>query len=72
MSMKKRCRESSQKLVDALRIKTPHLEQAALNLSGGNQQKIIIARWVCKDTDILIFDEPTRELMLAPSWKFMN
>lgn len=56
----KRCRESSQKLVDALRIKTPHLEQAALNLSGGNQQKIIIARWVCKDTDILIFDEPTR------------
>ena len=31
-----------------------------LNLSGGNQQKIIIARWVCKDTDILIFDEPTR------------
>ena len=56
----KRCRESSQKLVDTLRIKTPHLEQAALNLSGGNQQKIIIARWVCKDTDILIFDEPTR------------
>lgn len=56
----KRCRASSQKLVDALRIKTPHLEQAALNLSGGNQQKIIIARWVCKDTDILIFDEPTR------------
>ncbi|MCV5941823.1 ATP-binding cassette domain-containing protein, partial [Escherichia coli] len=43
-----------------LRIKTPNLEQAALNLSGGNQQKIIIARWVCKDTDILIFDEPTR------------
>jgi ribose transport system ATP-binding protein len=56
----KRCRESSQKLVDTLRIKTPHLDQAALNLSGGNQQKIIIARWVCKDTDILIFDEPTR------------
>ncbi|WP_061708208.1 sugar ABC transporter ATP-binding protein [Pseudenterobacter timonensis] len=56
----KRCRETSQKLVDTLRIKTPHLEQAALNLSGGNQQKIIIARWICKDTDILIFDEPTR------------
>ncbi|KAA9002796.1 sugar ABC transporter ATP-binding protein [Affinibrenneria salicis] len=50
----------SQQLVDALRIKTPHLQQAALHLSGGNQQKIIIARWVCKDTDILIFDEPTR------------
>ncbi|MDT7374240.1 sugar ABC transporter ATP-binding protein [Citrobacter freundii] len=56
----KRCQKASEEQVKALRIKTPHLEQAALNLSGGNQQKIIIARWVCKDTDILIFDEPTR------------
>lgn len=56
----KRCQKTSEEQVKALRIKTPHLDQAALNLSGGNQQKIIIARWVCKDTDILIFDEPTR------------
>lgn len=56
----KSCEKTSSELVKALRIKTPHLQQAALNLSGGNQQKIIIARWVCKDTDILIFDEPTR------------
>ena len=56
----KRCQKTSEEQVKALRIKTPHLEQAALNLSGGNQQKINIARWVCKDTDILIFDEPTR------------
>ncbi|MCZ5393376.1 sugar ABC transporter ATP-binding protein [Citrobacter braakii] len=56
----KRCQKTSEEQVKALRIKTPHLEQAALNLSGGNQQKIIIARWVCKNTDILIFDEPTR------------
>lgn len=56
----KRCQKTSEEQIKALRIKTPHLEQAALNLSGGNQQKIIIARWVCKDTDILIFDEPTR------------
>ncbi len=56
----KRCQKTSEEQVKALRIKTPHLEQAALNLSGGNQQKIIIARWVCKDTDFLIFDEPTR------------
>lgn len=55
-----RCQQTSEEQVKALRIKTPNLEQAALNLSGGNQQKIIIARWVCKDTDILIFDEPTR------------
>ncbi|HAI3447049.1 MULTISPECIES: sugar ABC transporter ATP-binding protein [Escherichia] len=55
-----RCQQTSEQQVKALRIKTPHLEQAAVNLSGGNQQKIIIARWVCKNTDILIFDEPTR------------
>lgn len=55
-----RCQQTSEQQVKALRIKTTHLEQAAVNLSGGNQQKIIIARWVCKDTDILIFDEPTR------------
>ncbi|WP_165471553.1 sugar ABC transporter ATP-binding protein [Escherichia coli] len=56
----RRCQQTSEEQVKALRIKTLNLEQAALNLSGGNQQKIIIARWVCKDTDILIFDEPTR------------
>lgn len=56
----RRCQQTSEEQVKALRIKTPNLEQVALNLSGGNQQKIIIARWVCKDTDILIFDEPTR------------
>lgn len=56
----RRCQQTSEEQVKALRIKTPNLEQAALNLSGGSQQKIIIARWVCKDTDILIFDEPTR------------
>lgn len=56
----RRCQQISEEQVNALRIKTPHLEQAAINLSGGNQQKIIIARWVCKDTEILIFDEPTR------------
>ena len=43
-----------------LRTKTPSMEQALKNLSGGNQQKVIIARWLIKDSDILIFDEPTR------------
>ena len=43
-----------------LRTKTPSMEQLLKNLSGGNQQKVIIARWLMKNCDIFIFDEPTR------------
>jgi ribose transport system ATP-binding protein len=43
-----------------LRIKTPSALQRVVNLSGGNQQKVVLAKWLCTDADILIFDEPTR------------
>jgi len=43
-----------------LRTKTPSMSQLLKNLSGGNQQKVIIARWLMKNSDIFIFDEPTR------------
>ncbi|MBR5515151.1 MAG: sugar ABC transporter ATP-binding protein [Clostridia bacterium] len=43
-----------------LRTKTPSMQQLIRNLSGGNQQKVIVARWLIKDCDIFIFDEPTR------------
>jgi ribose transport system ATP-binding protein len=43
-----------------LKTKTPSMKQILRNLSGGNQQKVIIARWLLKDCDIFIFDEPTR------------
>lgn len=44
----------------ALKTKTPSMEQQLKNLSGGNQQKVIIARWLMKNANIFIFDEPTR------------
>jgi ribose transport system ATP-binding protein len=47
-------------LVRSLRIKTPSVAQTAKNLSGGNQQKVVIAKWLLNDCDVLIFDEPTR------------
>lgn len=52
--------KESKKYNDKLRTKTPSMEQLLKNLSGGNQQKVIIARWLMKDSDIFIFDEPTR------------
>jgi ribose transport system ATP-binding protein len=50
----------SQQMVDKLRIRTPSLTQTAKLLSGGNQQKIVIAKWLVQDCEVLIFDEPTR------------
>ncbi|MDO9547292.1 MAG: sugar ABC transporter ATP-binding protein [Pelolinea sp.] len=49
-----------QKYVDAIRIKTPSFEQKSKNLSGGNQQKVILGKWLACASDIIIFDEPTR------------
>lgn len=46
--------------IERLKTKTPSHRQDVRNLSGGNQQKVIIAKWLIKDCDILIFDEPTR------------
>ncbi len=53
-------RSTAKHHIDDLGIKTPSAEQAVKNLSGGNQQKVVIGKWLTADTDILIFDEPTR------------
>ncbi|HEX5510462.1 MAG TPA: ATP-binding cassette domain-containing protein, partial [Actinomycetales bacterium] len=53
-------RAKSGEYVGMLRIKTPSTKQLVKNLSGGNQQKVVIGKWLVKDCDVLIFDEPTR------------
>ena len=53
-------RALAREMVDALRVRTPSIEQKVLNLSGGNQQKVVIAKWLALRPKILIMDEPTR------------
>ena len=53
-------RDTAQNYVDKLNIRTPHLQQKAMFLSGGNQQKVVLAKWLALSPKILILDEPTR------------
>ena len=57
---KKKENDATKKYIDRLKTKTPSVDQLVVNLSGGNQQKVVIAKWLVKNCDILIFDEPTR------------
>lgn len=56
----KKVRNIAQKYKEEISIKTPSLEQKVKNLSGGNQQKVILAKWLAAESELLIFDEPTR------------
>jgi ribose transport system ATP-binding protein len=55
-----RSRDVTLEYVEKLNTKTPSIDQEARNLSGGNQQKVVVGKWLARDSDILIFDEPTR------------
>jgi ribose transport system ATP-binding protein len=68
-------REVTRRYVDELRIKTPSVEQLARNLSGGNQQKVVLAKWLFTKSRVLIFDEPTRGIDVGAKveiYKLMN
>lgn len=72
---KKKEEKVAQEYVDSLATKTPGVDQLVVNLSGGNQQKVVIAKWLAKDCDILIFDEPTRGIDVGAKneiYKLMN
>ena len=68
-------RAVTEQYVKELQIKTPGIEQAAQNLSGGNQQKVVLAKWLFTKSKVLIFDEPTRGIDVGAKveiYKLMN
>lgn len=71
----KKSRDNTTKQKDALSIKTPSIKQKVKLLSGGNQQKVVLAKWLTRNSDILIFDEPTRGIDIGAKneiYKLLN
>ena len=72
---KKKENTETEKYVESLAIKTPSVDQLVVDLSGGNQQKVVLTKWLVKNCDILIFDEPTRGIDVGAKsdiYKLMN
>ena len=58
-------KENVNRLVEAVTIKTPSIAQLVRNLSGGNQQKVVVAKWLARNSRVVLFDEPTRGIDVA-------
>lgn len=61
-----------QNKIESLKIKTPDMEEKVGQLSGGNQQKVVIGKWLNSDADIFIFDEPTRGIDVGAKIEVYN
>lgn len=65
----RRERDEFARYTQLLKIRTPHQEQLARNLSGGNQQKVVLAKWLARNCDVLVFDEPTRGIDVGAKYE---
>ena len=66
---RRREREALARHVESLRIRLADPEQPARNLSGGNQQKVVLAKWLQRDCGVVIFDEPTRGIDVGAKYE---
>ena len=65
-------KEMAEKYRETLRIKVPHINQMVVNLSGGNQQKVVLAKTLAADPDVIIFDEPTKGIDVGAKQEIYN
>lgn len=65
-------RQLAQSYVESLNIRVPDVTRLARNLSGGNQQKVVLAKWLAIDANVLIFDEPTRGIDVGAKAEIYN
>ncbi len=68
----KKLQNVTKKYISELNIKTPSNKQKLMFLSGGNQQKVVIAKWLFTDSDILLMDEPTRGIDVGAKFEIFN
>lgn len=68
----KKNKEMAEKYRETLRIKVPHIDQMVVNLSGGNQQKVVLAKTLAADPDVIIFDEPTKGIDVGAKQEIYN
>lgn len=61
--------EATGKLIEEMNVKTPSMHKKTLHLSGGNQQKILIGKWLFRDSEVFIFDEPTRGIDVGAKYE---
>ena len=61
--------EDTHWVVDSMGVKTPNNEALISNLSGGNQQKVIVGRWLLTEPDVLLLDEPTRGIDVGAKYE---
>ena len=65
----KALKEDTDKVIESMEVKTPSQSTKIMNLSGGNQQKVIIGRWLLTDPDVLLLDEPTRGIDVGAKYE---